>query len=51
LALPQAERFYVKLGFEKVRMDAEAGLFYYEWAAKIFQNNFDIRNNNDISND
>ena len=40
-AAHQAEGFYIKMGFEKVRMDEKdekEELFYYEWTAKASQN-------------
>ena len=40
VALPQAERFYVKLGLEKVRWDIETKLHYYEWTAQAVKNHF-----------
>ena len=38
--LPQAERFYLKLGLEKVRVDVETKLYYYEWTAETAKNYF-----------
>lgn len=38
--LPQAERFYMKLGLEKVRWDIETQLYYYEWTAQAVKNHF-----------
>ena len=51
LALHQAEQFYLKMGFEKVRRDAKEGLYYFEWTGTASQNRINRGNKYDISNE
>jgi len=51
LTLSQAEQFYRKMGFEKVRFDSKERLYYYERTAKTSKQLLDKGNKYDISNE